>query len=272
MALKAAKAKAAQEEREKRKKVEEERRKIAYIAALQAQGLPIPPELQNFKPTTPSITNNPIFSPPTTLGVKPNTADQQQTGSPQATEGVAVKLSTPSNSGKLDEKSGNIKSIKGSPESNSVAPVYSHSRSSSKVTSNTGNENGIKNVSASNGNETCHEKSTHSTSSGKSKEQESDLKSSSPIVAVAESGASEPEPVAEIQIPVVHPDFAMKKEAGGALPGVPQVDEKDKEPEYIPEFVRQLQTEVQLLMRLDHPNVIKVYQVVDTEDECFVVM
>ncbi|KAI8801467.1 kinase-like domain-containing protein, partial [Cladochytrium replicatum] len=29
---------------------------------------------------------------------------------------------------------------------------------------------------------------------------------------------------------------------------------------------------VQLLMRLDHPNVIKLYQVVENEDECFVVM
>ncbi|KAJ3125508.1 Serine/threonine-protein kinase par-1 [Nowakowskiella sp. JEL0407] len=37
-------------------------------------------------------------------------------------------------------------------------------------------------------------------------------------------------------------------------------------------FVSSLQTEVQLLMRLDHPNVIRLYQVMESEDECFVVM
>ncbi|KAI9105242.1 kinase-like domain-containing protein, partial [Phlyctochytrium arcticum] len=39
-----------------------------------------------------------------------------------------------------------------------------------------------------------------------------------------------------------------------------------------PTFVSQLQLEVQLLMRLDHPNVIRLYQVMETELECFVVM
>ncbi|KAJ3034559.1 Map microtubule affinity-regulating kinase, partial [Rhizophlyctis rosea] len=39
-----------------------------------------------------------------------------------------------------------------------------------------------------------------------------------------------------------------------------------------PSFVSQLQLEVQLLMRLDHPNVIRLYQVMETEDECFVIM
>ncbi|KAI9208700.1 kinase-like domain-containing protein, partial [Polychytrium aggregatum] len=37
-------------------------------------------------------------------------------------------------------------------------------------------------------------------------------------------------------------------------------------------FVSSLQPEVQLLMRLDHPNVITLYQVMETEDECFVIM
>ncbi|KAJ3096246.1 Map microtubule affinity-regulating kinase [Phlyctochytrium planicorne] len=37
-------------------------------------------------------------------------------------------------------------------------------------------------------------------------------------------------------------------------------------------FMSTLQLEVQLLMRLDHPNVINLYQVMETEDECFVVM
>ncbi|KAJ3021187.1 Serine/threonine-protein kinase par-1 [Thoreauomyces humboldtii] len=40
----------------------------------------------------------------------------------------------------------------------------------------------------------------------------------------------------------------------------------------VPTFVTQLQLEVQLLMRLDHPNVIRLYQVMETEEECFVVM
>ncbi|KAJ3355923.1 hypothetical protein HDU91_005612 [Kappamyces sp. JEL0680] len=37
-------------------------------------------------------------------------------------------------------------------------------------------------------------------------------------------------------------------------------------------FIEKLENEVQLLMRLDHPNVIKTYQVIDSEEECFVVM
>ncbi|KAJ3191311.1 Map microtubule affinity-regulating kinase [Irineochytrium annulatum] len=39
-----------------------------------------------------------------------------------------------------------------------------------------------------------------------------------------------------------------------------------------PPFMSTVQLEVQLLMRLDHPNVINLYQVMETEDECFVVM
>ncbi|KAJ3111566.1 MAP/microtubule affinity-regulating kinase 3 [Phlyctochytrium bullatum] len=45
----------------------------------------------------------------------------------------------------------------------------------------------------------------------------------------------------------------------------------DKDPS-VPAFVSALQLEVQLLMRLDHPNVITLYQVMETEDECYVVM
>lgn len=37
-------------------------------------------------------------------------------------------------------------------------------------------------------------------------------------------------------------------------------------------FINKLENEVQLLMRLDHPNVIRTYQVIDSEDECHVVM
>ena len=39
-----------------------------------------------------------------------------------------------------------------------------------------------------------------------------------------------------------------------------------------PDFVSKLQLEVQLMLRLDHPHIVKVYQVIDTEDECFIVM
>ena len=37
-------------------------------------------------------------------------------------------------------------------------------------------------------------------------------------------------------------------------------------------FINKLENEVQLLMRLDHPNVIRTYQVIDSEEECYVVM
>lgn len=37
-------------------------------------------------------------------------------------------------------------------------------------------------------------------------------------------------------------------------------------------FINKLENEVQLLMRLDHPNIIKTYQVIDSEEECYIVM
>lgn len=39
-----------------------------------------------------------------------------------------------------------------------------------------------------------------------------------------------------------------------------------------PSYLASIQLEVQLLMRLEHPNVIKLYQMVENDDECFVVM
>ncbi|KAJ3065468.1 MAP/microtubule affinity-regulating kinase 3 [Podochytrium sp. JEL0797] len=39
-----------------------------------------------------------------------------------------------------------------------------------------------------------------------------------------------------------------------------------------PSFVASLQLEVQLMMRLDHPNVINLYSIMESADECFVVM
>jgi serine/threonine protein kinase len=52
-----------------------------------------------------------------------------------------------------------------------------------------------------------------------------------------------------------------------------------EEPTVIPErekgsalFIDNLQKEVQLMMRLNHPNIIKIYQVIESETECYIVM
>lgn len=37
-------------------------------------------------------------------------------------------------------------------------------------------------------------------------------------------------------------------------------------------FINSLQKEVQLMMRLNHPNIIKIYQVIESEKECYIVM
>jgi serine/threonine protein kinase len=37
-------------------------------------------------------------------------------------------------------------------------------------------------------------------------------------------------------------------------------------------LISSLQKEVQLLMRLQHPNIIKIYQVIDSDTECHIVM
>nr|KAJ3417848.1 Serine/threonine-protein kinase par-1 [Polyrhizophydium stewartii] len=39
-----------------------------------------------------------------------------------------------------------------------------------------------------------------------------------------------------------------------------------------PSFISTMQKEVQLMMRLDHPHIIKIFQVLETEEECFIVM
>lgn len=49
-----------------------------------------------------------------------------------------------------------------------------------------------------------------------------------------------------------------------------QIPQTEREPQ--PDFVSKLQPEVQLMLRLDHPHIVKVFQVIDTEDECFIVM
>ncbi|KAK6099739.1 hypothetical protein MT418_001128 [Batrachochytrium dendrobatidis] len=46
----------------------------------------------------------------------------------------------------------------------------------------------------------------------------------------------------------------------------------EKTPESTQSFISNMQKEVQLMMRLDHPNIVKIYQVLETDDECFVVM
>jgi serine/threonine protein kinase len=60
---------------------------------------------------------------------------------------------------------------------------------------------------------------------------------------------------------------AAKK--GIALPPTPQPAVEDSS---TMSFISKLENEVQLLMRLDHPNVIKTYQVIDSEEECYIVM
>lgn len=76
--------------------------------------------------------------------------------------------------------------------------------------------------------------------------------------------------------PVEKPaDVDENGNADGDITNAGNVDVADgpgKEEKPVPKFVSQLQLEVQLLMRLDHPNVIRLYQVMETEDECFVVM
>ncbi|RKP16367.1 kinase-like protein [Rozella allomycis CSF55] len=43
-------------------------------------------------------------------------------------------------------------------------------------------------------------------------------------------------------------------------------------PNYVPEYLRHLSGEVKLLMRLNHPNIVKLYQLIDTPTELFVIM
>ena len=38
------------------------------------------------------------------------------------------------------------------------------------------------------------------------------------------------------------------------------------------DFVSKLQLEVQLMLRLEHPNIVTVYQVINSEEECFIIM
>lgn len=57
---------------------------------------------------------------------------------------------------------------------------------------------------------------------------------------------------------------AREKETG--------VKEQDDDQELVPSFITGLQLEVQLLMRLNHPNVIRLYQVIETDEECYVIM
>ncbi|TPX60237.1 hypothetical protein PhCBS80983_g01904 [Powellomyces hirtus] len=80
--------------------------------------------------------------------------------------------------------------------------------------------------------------------------------SESPAAAVKDRSEPKPEP------PQPSGDISESE-----LPTIPMPDGAP-----VPTFVSQLQLEVQLIMRLDHPNVIRLYQVMETEEECFVVM
>jgi serine/threonine protein kinase len=39
-----------------------------------------------------------------------------------------------------------------------------------------------------------------------------------------------------------------------------------------PTLFKNLNSEVKLLMRLSHPNIVQLYQVIDTDNECYVIM
>jgi serine/threonine protein kinase len=54
--------------------------------------------------------------------------------------------------------------------------------------------------------------------------------------------------------------------------GIHRQDTTTEAPSATLNFINKLENEVQLLMRLDHPNVIRTYQVIDSEEECYVVM
>lgn len=55
---------------------------------------------------------------------------------------------------------------------------------------------------------------------------------------------------------------ALQKNSGN----VPEIEKGSSK------FIDKLQNEVQLMMRLCHPNIIKVYQVIESEKECYIVM
>lgn len=68
-------------------------------------------------------------------------------------------------------------------------------------------------------------------------------------------------------------DSTDSSEAKNVKSSKVETEEKEKKEE--PEgdsLLGKLQPEVQLLMRLDHPNVIKLYQVMETENECYIIM
>ncbi len=59
----------------------------------------------------------------------------------------------------------------------------------------------------------------------------------------------------------------------------PDIAESDDEsPIVVPpiageaDFLSKLQLEVQLMLRLEHQNIVTVYQVIDSEEECFIIM
>ena len=56
----------------------------------------------------------------------------------------------------------------------------------------------------------------------------------------------------------------------------PRSSEIERKPadivEIAPAFMKDLQNEVKMMMKLNHPNIIKIYQVIDSAEECYIVM
>lgn len=82
------------------------------------------------------------------------------------------------------------------------------------------------------------------------------------------SATASPDPFDPCNQALGHLPSANEENSSSQKIAVPNTTRED----YMPDFVKRLQVEVQLLMRLDHHHVIKVYQVLETDDECFIIM
>ncbi|EGF83144.1 hypothetical protein BATDEDRAFT_8115, partial [Batrachochytrium dendrobatidis JAM81] len=65
--------------------------------------------------------------------------------------------------------------------------------------------------------------------------------------------------------------IAIHRETGEKV-AIKVIDKKLMEQKAQKSKAIHLERELQLMMRLDHPNIVKIYQVLETDDECFVVM
>ncbi|KAJ3347403.1 Map microtubule affinity-regulating kinase [Entophlyctis luteolus] len=71
---------------------------------------------------------------------------------------------------------------------------------------------------------------------------------------------------------VISPSSPLQRAQNGFDSSPEDVDRKPPSVPEAPSFISALQLEVQLMMRLDHPNIINLYSIMETEDECYVVM